>query len=149
MKPEKQQVKAMNDKVAALVILLIGLFGLGSGYAVYYQAQIPKSYVFTTGTITTNAPGTNNRTYDIGIQFTAKNGQSYTLTTSVAQESAQHNPSYFIGNSTIKVAYDPNDPGHNPKNTSDKSTPAYAIIFMIIGGLFTVMGLVCTPATYF
>jgi hypothetical protein len=142
MNPETQQVKTMNGKVAALVLLFIGLLGLGGGYAVYYQAQIPKSYVTTTGTITSNAPGANNRTYDIGIRFTAKDAQSYSFTTSVAEESAKHNAKYFVGNNTIKVAYDPSRPDHNPKNASDKSTPAYAIIFMALGGLFAVIGLI-------
>jgi hypothetical protein len=134
----------MGSRVAALVISIAGLAALGGGYVVYQNSLVPKSYVTTQGVITHNAPGLDNRTYDIGIKFTANDGKDYKFTTSVASESAQHSAQYFIGNNTIKVAYDPQNPGHKPKNATDKTTPAYAFLIMGIGSLFTLIGLIST-----
>jgi hypothetical protein len=131
----------MGKKTAALIILLIGLFGLVGGYFIVRSSVIPKSYVATHGQVKSSFPAQGGN-YDILINFTAQDNKQYSFTSRVPAESAKHNSNYFVGENTVKVAYNPQNPGVGAKNASDKATPVYGTIFEIIGGIFAVIGLV-------
>jgi hypothetical protein len=135
-------VKTMNPRVAALVILVIGLIALIGGYFIVKNSAIPKSYITTSGQVKSAFPAMGN-TYDIQIDFTANNKQ-YSFTSRVPAQSARHESVYFVGNNTVKVAYNPSNPGVGEKNASDKATPAYGVVFIILGGIFAAIGLIGT-----
>ncbi len=138
-----QPVKTMNPKIAAFVILAVGLVALVGGYFIVQHSTIPKSYTITHGRVKSAFPAQGS-TYDIQIDFTAQDNKQYSFISRVPAQSAIHDSVYFAGNNTIKVAYNPSNPGVGEKNVSDKATPAYGVIFIIIGGIFSVIGLIST-----
>jgi hypothetical protein len=144
MNPDFNQrpVKTMNGMVGALLILIVGLFAVVGGYFIAENSTIPKSYVTTNGQVKSSGPGIKGD-YNVAISYTV-NGKPYFFVSQVPSESAQHDSVYFAGNNTIKVAYNPQNPGQSPKNASDKTTKVAGKAFEIIGGIFAVLGLIST-----
>ena len=135
-----QPVKTMNSMVAALLILVIGLFAMIGGYFIAKNSTIPKSYLTTSGQIKSSGPGIQGD-YNAAIAYTV-NGTQYSFVSQVPKESAIHDSVYFIGNNSVKVAYNPQNPGKDPKNASDKTAPVAGKAFEILGGIFAVLGLI-------
>ena len=135
------QVKTTNSKVAALVILAVGLLALVGGYFIVQRSSVPKSYIITHGLVKSSFPGPSG-SYDIQIDFTAQDNKQYSFTSRVPSQFALHNSNYFVGENTVKVAYNPQNPAVDPKNASDKSTPVYGTIIEVVGGVFAIIGLI-------
>lgn len=129
----------MGGKTAALILLLVGLFAAVGGYFVIHNSQIPKSYVITSGQVKSSFPS-GRGDYSLDIDYTAQ-GKPYSFISQVPSQSATHDAIYFVGDS-IKVAYNPQNPGVGAKNASDKATPAYGAVIAVIGALFAVIGFI-------
>jgi hypothetical protein len=125
--------------LASIFILIVGLAVICGGILFLHQLQIPKSYVHTTSTVT-NADYTGQNDENLYAKFSV-NGQSYNFTSTVSRSAYLHNSTYFIGSTKLKIAYNPANPAHDIKNISyKKNSTAFAVIFIIVGCLFAIIG---------
>jgi hypothetical protein len=67
------------------------------------------------------------------------NGKSYSFTSQESALSGSNAPRYRTGQ-IVRVAYDPTNPDHKPRDISNKSTAAYAMLGMILGGVIVLAG---------
>lgn len=130
-----------SNKATAIVAFFIAFLALLIGLGGWQSGVIPHNYVHTTGTVIREQQSaqSNNKTggytYVPVIQFTV-NGKAYTVTgtTAEAQPSAQ------VGQ-TQQVAYNPANPGQDPKDASDTSGAIWGPILMVIGVGCVIFGL--------
>jgi hypothetical protein len=132
-------VKTMGGKTAALILLIVGLFAAVGGYFVIHNSQIPKSDITISGQVKSSEPA-GQGLYDLEIDYTVQ-GKQYSFISKVPSQSATHDATYFVGDS-VKVAYNPQNPGVGAKNASDKATPAYGAVIAVIGAIFAVIGFI-------
>lgn len=123
----------------ASVWLVFGLICISCGMLWYYLAQIPKSYLETSGQVT-NVKVTNssNRTYAEATIYFIVNNQPYQFTSGVSL--VGDNPTVGVGD-TVTVAYDPASPGTNPRNKSEIQR-GYFVPFLS-GGIGLLIVIIC------
>jgi len=119
------------------VAIILGLAFIAGAYTAHSNAQPPKGYISTTGTVIATIPSNNPKCF-VGawhgeisctsvIQFTTSSGQKKTFTEGVA----------FGDGTTLSVAYDSSNPSVAETLGSAKIATALAIvgIILLLGGI--------------